>query len=66
MQNNKFELIIASPLSQFEINDLLNINILNYINLNITNIGLYLTIGFIFILIISTLATNENKLISNN
>jgi len=62
---DKLKLIIASPLDQFQITDLFNINILNFLNINITNIGLYLTIGFIFIIILTTLTTNENKLVSN-
>ena len=56
---------IFSPLEQFELRDLLSINLLGNINLSLTNIGLYLTIGFIFILILSLLSTNYNKLISN-
>lgn len=58
--------MIASPLAQFEIADLFNINILNYININITTIALYLTLGLVFVFILSVLPTNENKLVSNN
>ncbi len=35
-------------------------------SISITNIGLYLTVGTIFILIFSLLSTNYNKVISNN
>jgi F-type H+-transporting ATPase subunit a len=57
---------ILSPLNQFEVRDMLNLNILNYLNLSLTNIGLYLTIGGLFILTMNVLSSNYNKLISNN
>ena len=59
---------INSPLDQFEIRDLLSIDapILNNLHISLTNIGLYLTIGLGFILIISILSINNNKLVSNN
>lgn len=59
--------INSSPLDQFEIVNLIGINI-NLLNSNIalTNIGLYLTLSTIFILIISTFSTNLNKLIPNS
>lgn len=57
---------ITSPLNQFEVRDMLDLNLLNYLHLSLTNIGLYLTIGFSFILIMSILSSNYNKLIPNN
>src|SRR5215471_137628 len=59
--------IVSSPLDQFEIRDLvsINLNILNNSHISLTNIGLYLTISTIIILGINKLATNYNKLISN-
>jgi F-type H+-transporting ATPase subunit a len=65
-QNNDFS--ILSPLSQFEIRDLLSIDapIFGNLHISITNIGFYLTIGAIFLIIISLLGTNYNKLVSNN
>ncbi len=59
--------ITLSPLDQFEIRDLigLNLSILNDNHISLTNIGLYLTISAIIILGINFLATNYNKLISN-
>jgi len=59
---------ILSPLNQFEIRDLLSLDapILGNLHISITNIGLYLTIGAFFILILSLLSTNYNKLVSNN
>jgi len=58
--------IVASPLDQFEIRNLLSFNVLGDINLSITNIGLYLTIGVFLILTLNILATNYNKVGSNN
>jgi F-type H+-transporting ATPase subunit a len=57
-----------SPLSQFEIRDLINLDtpILGNLHISITNIGFYLTIGALFVLVINLLSTNYNKLVSNN
>lgn len=66
MKHSNFLVFTNSPLSQFEITDLFNINILNYINLNLTNIGLYLTIAGIIVLLLSILPTNNQKLLPNN
>lgn len=63
-----FELFtIHSPLDQFEIRKLLSIDapILANLQLSITNIGLYLTIGAFLILSLNILATNNNKVVSN-
>jgi len=57
---------IASPLNQFEIRDLLSLDALDNIHISVTNIGLYLTIGAIFLLAINLLSTNFNRLVSNN
>ena len=59
---------IASPLDQFEIRDLLSLNapVLGNLHLSLTNIGLYLTIATFLILTLNVLATNFNKLVSNN
>jgi F-type H+-transporting ATPase subunit a len=60
-------IFFTSPLDQFEVRNLLNLNIpLLYLNLSITNIGLYLTIGTLLILSLNLLATNFNKIVSNN
>jgi len=56
---------VASPLSQFEIRDLLSLDVLGNIHFSVTNIGLYLTIGAFFLLVINLLSTNYNKLVSN-
>ena len=57
-----------SPLSQFEIRDLINLDtpILGNLHISITNIGFYLTIGALFLLITNLLSTNYNKLVSDN
>ena len=65
---NNFHKEISSPLTQFEIRDLLSIDlpILSDLHISMTNIGLYLTIGLVFTLILSILSINNNKLVSNN
>jgi F-type H+-transporting ATPase subunit a len=58
----------TSPLSQFEIRDLINIDtpVLGNLHISMTNIGFYLTIGAIFLLVLNLLTTNYNKLGGNN
>jgi len=65
---NSLENNIQSPLSQFEIRDLFSLDapVLGNLHISITNIGLYLTIGAFFLLVINLLSTNYNKIISNN
>jgi F-type H+-transporting ATPase subunit a len=65
---NISQLEITTPLDQFEIRDLLSFNmpILNNLHLSLTNIGLYLSLAVFFVLTLSILATNYNKLVSNN
>ena len=56
---------INSPLDQFEIRDILNLEILGgNFHLSLTNIGFYLLIGGTIILTSGLLATNYNKLVS--
>jgi F-type H+-transporting ATPase subunit a len=59
---------ISSPLDQFEIRNLLSLEapILGNLNISLTNIGMYLTLGTFFILTLNVLATNYNKVVSNN
>lgn len=59
---------IISPLDQFEIRDLLSLDapILGNLHFSITNIGLFLVLGLFFILTLSILSTNYNKLVGNN
>ena len=55
--NNQFLTEITSPLDQFKIFNLLSIDlaILNNIQISLTNIGLYLTIGVFLAIILSLL-----------
>ena len=57
---------IMSPLDQFEIRELLCVDIplLGDLHLSISNIGFYLTIGAFFLLVLNLLTTNYNKLVS--
>ena len=59
---------ILSPLDQFEIRDLLSLNIslLNNTHISLTNIGLYLIITTIIIFMMYILATNYNIVTPNN
>jgi len=59
---------ITSPLDQFEIRDLLSLNVpvLGNLSFSLTNIGLYLTIGGYLVLILNLMATNNNKVVSNS
>nr|UGY85927.1 ATP synthase subunit 6 [Ophiostoma himal-ulmi] len=65
---NTVNLEILSPLSQFEIRDLLSIDapILGNLHISLTNIGFYLIIGIFLILTLNLLSTNYNRLLSNN
>src|SRR5215469_1545790 len=57
-----------SPLDQFDIINLLSIYapILANLHISLTNIGLYLTLGSIFILSINILVRNYNRVTTNN
>ena len=59
--------IIMSPLSQFEVISLIGLNapILNYLNLSLTNFGLYTILTLCIILGLHTYGDNEFKLIPN-
>jgi F-type H+-transporting ATPase subunit a len=67
MEIGKF-VVIASPLDQFEVRDLLSLNasILGNLNISLTNIGLYLTIGALIIILFNIIGTNYNKIISSH
>lgn len=56
----------ASPLDQFTIRDLISLDILGSINISLTNIGLYLVISALIILVLHLVSNNYNKVISNN
>lgn len=57
----------TSPLDQFEIRSLLSIDspVLN-IHLSLTNIGLYLVSGTVVAILVSVVANNNNKVVSNS
>ena len=59
---------ITSPLDQFEIRDLLSLDapILANMHISLTNIGLYLTVGAFIALTLNILATNYDRVVSNN
>ena len=59
---------INSPLDQFQIRNLLSLDapILGDLQISLTNIGLYLTIGAFSVLVLNVLATNYNKVISHS
>jgi F-type H+-transporting ATPase subunit a len=59
--------IIMSPLSQFEVTSLIGLNapILNYLNLSLTNFGLYTILTLSIIIGLHTYGDNEFKLIPN-
>jgi F-type H+-transporting ATPase subunit a len=59
---------IPSPLDQFEIRNLISLDapILSNLHISLTNIGLYLIIGTFLILSMNVLATNYNKVVSDN
>jgi hypothetical protein len=55
-----------SPLDQFEIRDLLRLDITIFnVHVALTNIGFYLICGALIVITLNILATNYNKLISN-
>jgi F-type H+-transporting ATPase subunit a len=60
--------LIATPLDQFEIRDLLSVNapIFADINISLTNISMYLLICFFIILNFSIISNNFNKLVPNS
>lgn len=63
-----FFFYIFSPLDQFEVRDYVSLKlvILNNLYISLTNIGFYITIGCLIVLILILLANNFFKFISNN
>ena len=61
-------LFIFSPLSQFEVSNLIGVNapILGNLHLNLTNLSLYSIFVFLTILSLHIYANNDNKIIPNN
>lgn len=58
---------ICSPLDQFEIRNLVSLNgpVIGNVQISVTNIGLYLTLGTIIMVSLNLLSTNYNKIVSN-
>jgi len=61
-------LFIFSPLSQFEVTNLIGINapILGNLHLNLTNLSLYSIFVVLTIIVLHIYANNDNKIIPNN
>jgi F-type H+-transporting ATPase subunit a len=59
---------LTSPLDQFEIRDLISLDlpVLANLHISLTNIGLYLSIGAFLAIMLHLVGTNYNKLISNS
>jgi F-type H+-transporting ATPase subunit a len=55
----------SSPLDQFELRDIISINILDNFHISLTNIGLYLIISFFILISFHLLGNNFNKLMYN-
>jgi F-type H+-transporting ATPase subunit a len=58
-------LVIYSPLEQFEVTNLLGLNapILGYFNITLTNLALYTIIALFLVLSLHYLGNNDNKLL---
>src|ERR1700722_9784779 len=59
-------MILINPLEQFELLNLLSISILGTYKISLTNIGLYLAIATILILVISTYSVQKSVLADKN
>lgn len=57
---------INSPLDQFDIKNLLEINLINDFQVSITKMSLYLTISAIIVILINYISTNYNKIVANS
>lgn len=65
---NANEFTTLNPLTQFEIRDLLIIDmpIINNIHLSFTNIVQYLTISFVIIIVMNTMTNKYMKIVYRN
>ena len=63
--NFPLEINNTSPLDQFEIRDLISLDILGILNLSITNIGLYFIVAGSLILSLNILSDNRSSIVSN-
>jgi F-type H+-transporting ATPase subunit a len=62
---HNLNLIINSPLEQFEVNSLISIiaPIFGYINISLSNLGLYSILILFIILSLHIISNNENKIL---
>jgi F-type H+-transporting ATPase subunit a len=62
---HNYNLIINSPLEQFEVNSLISViaPILGYINITLSNLGIYSIIILFIILSLHIISNNENKIL---
>lgn len=60
-----FNMYVSSPLDQFEVVNLIGINapILGYLNLSLTNLGLYSFVVLTFIVSLHVLTLNNQKIV---
>lgn len=67
INSNINNLFINSPLEQFEVTSLIGLNapIFGYLNLTLTNLGLYSIIVFILVIGLHVLANNNTRLLPN-
>ena len=65
LTNYQTNLFISSPLEQFEVTSLLGLNVpvLGYLNLTLTNLALYSILVILLIVTLHYLANNNNKLV---
>jgi F-type H+-transporting ATPase subunit a len=58
-------LVLSSPLEQFEVVNFISISapILGYLNISLTNLGLYSILVLFLVLSLHILGNNENKLV---
>ena len=65
MLNNNINLIINSPLEQFEVNSLISIiaPIFGYINITLSNLGLYSLLVLFIIVSLHIISNNDNKIL---
>jgi len=58
-------LVLSSPLEQFEVVNFISISapIFGYLNISLTNLGLYSIIVLFLVLSLHILGNNENKLV---
>jgi F-type H+-transporting ATPase subunit a len=61
----KLTLIINSPLEQFEVSSLISVlaPIFGYINITLSNLGLYSILILLIILSLHIISNNENKIL---